>query len=66
MTNKQGLWPAHLPDLNLCDMCSWGMLKDKMFINNLYTEDGLKESIRDVVFKFTSIILTCNEHVCSV
>lgn len=65
MTNKLVLWLAHLPDLNLCDMCSRDTLKDWVFINP-YAENSLKESIRNVVFKFTSIILTCNEHVCSV
>lgn len=36
-----------------------------LFINNLYTEDSLKDNIQIVVFKFTSTILTCDEHVCS-
>jgi hypothetical protein len=25
---NRGLWPPQFPDLNLCDFCMWGKLKD--------------------------------------
>lgn len=37
------LWPPCLPGLNPCKFYVWGMLKDKVCINNPGMEDGLGE-----------------------
>jgi hypothetical protein len=31
---SQGLWPARSPNLNPCHFHLWGMLKDKVYVNN--------------------------------
>jgi hypothetical protein len=38
-------WPPHSPDLNPCDFYLWGMLKDKVYVNNPHMAEGLKENI---------------------
>jgi hypothetical protein len=42
-------WPLRFPDLNLCDFYLWGMLKDKVYVNNPQTAEELKENNRRVI-----------------
>jgi hypothetical protein len=34
---NEDLWPAHFPDLMLCDIYLWGSLKDKVYRRNPHT-----------------------------
>lgn len=47
------LWPARSPDLNPCDFYLWGMLKDRVYVNNPRTLDALKENIRGEINAIT-------------
>jgi hypothetical protein len=42
------IWPPRSPDLNPCDLFSWGCLKDKVYNSNTRTEE-LKENIRRAI-----------------
>jgi hypothetical protein len=42
-------WSLRSPDLNPCDFCLWGMLKDKVYVNNPHTAEELKENIQRVI-----------------
>jgi hypothetical protein len=46
---SHGLWPVRSPDLNSCDFCVWGNLKNKVYSNNLHTLVELKQSIRETI-----------------
>jgi hypothetical protein len=40
---KSGLLPTRAPDLNTCEFCLWGMLKDKLYSNSQFNEDNPKK-----------------------
>jgi hypothetical protein len=51
------LWPSRSPDLNLCNHCLWGILKDRVYVNNLYSSQELKDNIERkklLIFQDTS------------
>jgi hypothetical protein len=43
---RSGLEPARSPDLDRCDIYSWGTLKQKVYRSNTYRIEELKENIR--------------------
>ena len=42
-------WPAHSPDLSVCDYFSWGYLKSRVFISKTRTIAELKQSIKEEI-----------------
>jgi hypothetical protein len=49
----EGLWPAYLPDLKLCDFYLWGSLKDKVYKRNPHTLHELEEYIREEISRIS-------------
>jgi hypothetical protein len=48
-TLSRVLWPRHLPDLNLCDLYLWDMLKNKCIVIVLILNMIQKEGIQNLV-----------------
>jgi hypothetical protein len=46
---NEGMQPAHSPDLNHYYFYLWGMLKDKVYVNNPHSPRELKENIQQEI-----------------
>jgi hypothetical protein len=53
-------WPPRSPDLKPCDFNLWGMLKDKVYVNNPHTAEELQENFRRVISNISQ------EEICRV
>jgi hypothetical protein len=42
---SQGLWTLQSPISNPCDFYLWGMLKEKVYVNNPHSLEQLQENI---------------------
>jgi hypothetical protein len=40
---SRGMWPPWSPNLNNCDFYLWGKLKEKVYVNNPWSLEELKE-----------------------
>jgi len=55
---KKDKWPPSWPDLNPCDFCLWGYLKDRVYGKRLESIDQLKEKIKIELSKTSKITLS--------
>jgi hypothetical protein len=51
-------WPTYSPDLNPCDFWLWGMIKDRIYVNQPTTIDQVKLAIQSEFEKICSEMLT--------
>lgn len=40
------MWPPKSQDMNPCNYCLWGTLKDKVYVNNPHSLQELKDNIQ--------------------
>jgi hypothetical protein len=50
-------WPPYSTDLNPCDYCLWGYLKDNVYRNNPHTVHEMKRETEAAVIKIIPDIL---------
>jgi hypothetical protein len=49
---RRRIWPPHVTDMNPCDFCLLGTLKNRIYSNNPHAEDDMQESIQ-YILQFT-------------